>query len=534
MTLPRVRLFGGYAELTRRNLPREVGAGVTLTALAVPLNIGYAQIAGLPPAAGLYALILPAVLFALLSTSRQLVAAPDAAAAALVASSLGGLAAAGSGGYLALAAAQALIGALFFVVFWFFKLGFVADFLSEAVLIGFVGGLALEIMLSQAKKMTGVKTDAEEFFKELWQFVTRLDQTHGWTLLLAAGTVAVVLLGRRLAPAIPWALVAIVAATLAVVLGDLDTHGVAVLGKVEGGLPAFRWPAVPDNNWVSLMPSALALTLVALAEGLLLARQMAQRGGYPVDANQELLAFGAANVAAGVSGSFTIGSSASRTAAMDQGGSRTQLPALVTAVLTGLLLLFGTGLLEKIPDAALGAVVAVAVAPIIGVGQLRTLWTVRRAEFLIATVCMVAVLLLGPIQGVIIAFLMTAVDFMRRAASPHTKKVPGPAETDVTLHFSAPLFFANAETFRERVEQIVTGSEPPPRRIVIACEAVTDIDYTGSKELRGTVEWCRDRDVRVALTDVNGDLRALLGTYGLLSVVEIVPPSPESEPDLLL
>jgi MFS superfamily sulfate permease-like transporter len=265
---------------------------VTLLAIAVPLNIGYAQIAGLPPTAGLYALVLPAVLYALTVSSRQLVASPDAAAAALVASSVGGLAAAGSQSYVALALAQAIISGVLFIAFGFLKLGFIANFLSKPILIGFVGGLALDILVSQVAKMLGVKIDSGgEFLEKLRDLVTGLPRLSLVSLLLAAAAVVVLVGGRRIAGKAPWALIVLVVATVVTVVAHLDDHGVAVLGEVPAGPPTFTWPDLDLSQWFTVVPSAIALTLVTTAEGLLVSRSYSERRGYPIDANRELVAF---------------------------------------------------------------------------------------------------------------------------------------------------------------------------------------------------------------------------------------------------
>jgi MFS superfamily sulfate permease-like transporter len=298
--VPRIRILEGVRGVRRKDLPRELSAGVTLLALAVPLNIGYAQIAGLPPTAGLYTLIVPSIAFALLTTSRQLVAAPDAAAAALVASSLTGLADVGTEHYIDLAAAQALVCGAIFALCWLFRLGFLANFLSEAVLVGFVGGLAIEILLSQAAKMLGVSLQGEEFFEELTSLITQLPEANAWSVLLAVLSAGIVLGGRRLSRTVPWALAVLMVTTLFTVAANLDEHGVSVLGEVPSGLPPVRVPQIDASDWVAVAPSALALTMVALAEGLLTARRYAERNHYPVDANAELLAFGGTNAQQGL------------------------------------------------------------------------------------------------------------------------------------------------------------------------------------------------------------------------------------------
>ncbi|MBW8872822.1 MAG: sodium-independent anion transporter, partial [Leifsonia sp.] len=269
------------AGLNRQNVLRESLAGVTLLAIAVPLNIGYAQIAGLPATAGLYALILPAVLYALTVSSRQVVASPDAAAAALVAASLGGLAVAGHSDYITLALAQALIVGGMFVLAAFFRLGFLADFLSKPILVGFVGGLALDILVSQVAKMLGVHIDSgAEFVEKLTGLFGGLGTVNGWAVLISLGSLAVLILGRRLAPSVPWALVVLVAATLVIVLAGAERLGVSVLGHVDAGPPTLTWPVIEWTQWLQLVPSAIALTVVTMGEGLLVSRSYGEKRGY--------------------------------------------------------------------------------------------------------------------------------------------------------------------------------------------------------------------------------------------------------------
>ena len=413
---PKMRPLAG---LSRHNLLTELVAGVTLLAIAVPLNIGYAQIAGMPPTAGLYALIVPGIVFALVASTRQVVASPDAAAAALVASSLGGLAAVGSSDFITLAFAQAILCGVFFVAFSVFKLGFLANFLSKPILIGFVGGLALDIGVSQVAKMLGISIDSgAEFLEKLSEVVTGLPTTNVWSLLITLGSLVLLVGGRKVARAVPWALVVLILTTVVVVLTGLEQQGVKVLGKVEAGAPTLTWPRIDLALWAALIPSALALTLVTTAEGLLVARSYGEKRNYPTRPNRDLMAFGVGNIASGLTGSFSVGSSTSRTAAMDQAGSRTQLPSIVTAIGTLLLVLFGTALLEHIPSPAIGAIVAVAILPLLGVREFRLLWSQDRAEFAVGAVCFLGALLLGPIAGIALAFVLSLIVLAGRAAHP--------------------------------------------------------------------------------------------------------------------
>lgn len=526
--------------LTRGNLTRELFAGVTLLAISVPLNIGYAQIAGLPATAGLYALIVPTIIYALVVSSRQVVASPDAAAAALVFSSLTGLGAAGEN-FAAMAAAQAILSGLMFGIAAVLKLGFLANFLSKPILIGFVGGLALDILLSQLAKMLGIRlAPGGEFLEKVADLLGHLGEVNGWSVLLSVLAIAVLTLGRRISPVLPWALVVLVLGTIATAAGNLEERGVAVLGAVPSGPPQFALPMLDLGVWLSLVPSALALTLVTVAEGLLISRSYAERGGYRVSPNQDLYAYGAANVAAGLSGSFAMGSSTSRTAAMAQLRSRTQLPSLVLAAGTLLLLLFGTALLEQIPSPAIGAVVAVAVLKLLGLSELRELWRVSRFEFGIGIVCFAGVLLLGPLSGLLVAFVLSLVNVTRRAAAPAIDVLGASADpsdslmsappeitgTEVeaapgvlALRLSAPIFFANGAVIADHLTEAV-ASRDDIRALVLDVGAVTDIDVTGAEAMHGALTRLADADVRVALTRMRPDLRARWARFGLLDTVQ--------------
>ncbi|MFC5835368.1 SulP family inorganic anion transporter [Nonomuraea insulae] len=505
------------------NWPREITAGVTLAALAIPLNIGYAQIAGLPPVVGLYAAIVPMLVFALLCSSRQLVASPDAPIAALIASLLAAIAARpGSPQYVELAYAQALVCAVVFLLFYAFKLGFLASFLSEPVLVGFIAGLAVEILTSQAEKILGIRTTAERFFPELWEIITKIPQAHLWSVVVGVATMLVIVVLRRLAPALPGPLIALVAATAVVAWAGLDAHGVSVLGPVPSGLPVPHWPQVTLGQWAALIPGAIAICAVTLADGLLTARRYAEQHGYPIDANTELRAFGLANVAAGLTQSMTIGSSASRTAAMDATGSRSQIPSAVCAIVVAVLVAFFSGVLAYLPNTALAGIVAVAVVRLIDVRKLAELWRLRRSEFWIAVACLLGVPVLGSLTAVIIAFLLSAVDVVRRASRPstatltpgeHGRYVRGPAEGPLTVYrFESQLFFANAGTFKTEITHL---ADQGARWIVLDAEAITDVDTTGAGALRETAGMLRERGVTFAVARATTALRHLLAHYGL-------------------
>ncbi|QIK62049.1 SulP family inorganic anion transporter [Leucobacter viscericola] len=520
--------------LHRNNVAQEALSGVTLLAIAVPLNIGYAQIAGLPATAGLYSLILPCIVFALIASTRQLIVSPDAAAAALVAASLGGLATAGDKDYIQLAMAQAIIGAVLFGLCAVFKLGFLANFLSEPILVGFVGGLALDILLSQVAKMLGVHVNSgDEFIPRVGELFAGLGTTNGWSLLISVLAIMVLVGGRRLARLVPWALIVLIVGTVAVVLTNAESAGVAVLGAVEAGPPAITWPQITSTQWLQVTPSAFALTLVAVAEGLLVARRYGQKHGYTTSPNRDLAAFGAANFAAGVSGGFTIGSSTSRTAALDDAGSRTQLPAIVAALGTLLLVLFGTALLEHIPSAAIGAIVAVAVLPLLGIKDLISLWRERKFEFAVAVICFLGTLLLGPIIGIMLAFVLSLINLARRAASPRidllteaesggitatplTPEASNGGSNVAVVRFAAPVFFANAGVLSDQLTSLIlAGSANGLRHLVLDCEAITDIDVTGAKALREVESIAATAKITLHLSRVRPEIASAFSDFGL-------------------
>ena len=531
--------------LTRHNVAREALAGVTLIAIAIPLNIGYAQIAGLPATAGLYALVVPTVVYALLVSSRQLVASPDAAAAALVASSIGGLAAAGSEQYATMALAQAVICGVLLIAMSVFHLGFLADFLSKPILVGFVGGLALDILVAQIAKMLGVKIDSgAEFVDKLSQLVHRIGTLNWWSVAIAGSGVLILLVGRRLAAVIPWALVVMVLATVVVVTAHLDQAGVSVLGKVPAGPPAITWPVLGLKSWLALVPSALALTMVTVAEGLLVSRSYGEKRHYDTRPDRDLLAFGAANVAAGASGAFVMGSSTSRTAAMDQAGSRTQLPSLVLAGGTLLLLMFGTALLADIPNPAIGAIVGVAVLPLLGIAEFRTLWKLDRFEFWIGVVCFAVTLFVGSIAGILVAFVLALINLAKRAAAPAIDVLESDGEpTDsllgeaprgavtapgvIVIRLAAPLFFANGAAFAAAAKRAVQAAEEagngPVRHLVLDMEAVTDVDVTGAEAFESLRVWLDDKHISIAFSRVRPDARDRLAALELLEDHSVFP-----------
>ena len=551
------RPFAGLRGVRLADAPREISAGITLAALMIPLNIGYAQVAGLPPVAGLYAAIIPLAVFALLTSSRHLVTSPDASMAGLVGAALVAFAAPGDPLRLQYALALAVICGLLFFVFWMFRLAFLANFLSRAVMAGFITGLGIEVFTNQVRKIlaaphvadagSGVLAAAERlqeamassvategYFVEVIALVQSIPRANLYSVAIGVSAFLIVRLMKRYAPKVPGALVALVLLTAIVAIFDLAARGVGVLGAIPSGAPTLTLPAIPPAEYLRLLPSALAIVAILLCEGLLVVRSYSSKYGYKVDGNQMLFAYGAANLAAGFTGSLVTGNSPSRSAAMDASGAKSQVPSLVAAVTIALVLLFFTDLLAFLPNAALAGIVANAVLSLIEVHELGELWRARRSDFWIAGTCLVSVLALGPLRAVLVAFLMSTIDVVRRASRPETSVLreaadgshfePAGAEADpsgfVIYRFGAPLYFANATLFLDEVEQLIDRAPAPVRWFVLDAQAMTDVDTTGAEVLRQAITLLTGRGIVVAVSRADRAFRGWLEKYGLMKLVD--------------
>jgi SulP family sulfate permease len=549
-------VFSGLRGGTWADVPREISAGITPAALIIPLNIGYAQVAGLPPVFGLYAGIIPLSVFAIFTSSRHLVGSPDAATAAILGAALIGFAPIGDPLRVQFALALAVMCGLLFFVFWFFRLAFLANFLSRAVLTGFITGLGIEVLTSQIGRILGVShgggagleamaqqlhdaiaasVGTTGYFVELIALFESIPHANLYSVAIGLGAFVIVRLMKRYVPRAPAALIALILMTLIVAVFSLDQKGVGVLGTLPSGLPSLTLPNVSLVDYLRLVPGVMAVVAITLCEGLLLVRSCSRKHNTKADGNQVLFAYGIASVASGFTGSLVMGNSASRTAAMDNAGSRTQLSSLVAAATVALVMVFFTKELAYLPSAALAAVVANAVLNLIEVKELQELWHMRRSEFWVAAVCLLSVLVFGPLQAVIIAFLFATIDLLRRSSKPKAwvlQETPDgthfvPEETDhapgasgiIIYRFGAPLYFANATFFEEEVEKLVTRAAAPVKWFVLDAEAMVDIDTTGEEALHQVLTWLAKRGVTVAVSRANQSTAALLAHYHLLELI---------------
>jgi high affinity sulfate transporter 1 len=480
----------------RSDLPHDLIAGLSVAAVALPVGVAYAQLAGFSPVVGLYSSILPLVVYALFATSRQLIVGPDAATCALVASAVAPLAGGDEALYLSLSVTLAALAGLFCIGASFLRLGALADFLSKPILVGFLNGISLHILAGQLGKLFGFPVDAQGILPKVLEVLSKVDQTHWATLAVGLGTFAVLLLSGRLLPRLPAALVALVVAGMVVALLGLDGQGVAVVGAVPAGLPEIRFPSVPPDMLDDLAGAAAGLALVSFSSMMLTARSFAAKNRYEIDADREFAALGAANLAASVSQGFAISGADSRTAMADASGGRTQVTGLVAAATIALVLVFLNEPLRYVPIAALGAVLIKASLSLLDVQTLRQLYRFDRREFALSLLATVGVIWVGAIQAILVAVILAILRFVQVSSRPRVEilgKVEGlsgfhsvarhpGARRDpglVLFRFNAPLVFFNAPYFKQQALAAIRAAGPDLRWFVIDALPLTHMDATG-------------------------------------------------------
>jgi sulfate permease, SulP family len=520
----------------RARILTQVFAGVTLAALALPLNIGYAEAAGLPAIVGINAALLPILAFALFSGSRQLVLGPDATVAALLAGLLPAVAAESGAMPVELALGVAMLTGIILIVLWLVKAGTLVRFISKSVLVGFLAGLGIEILTSQVEKILNISVDTGGWFTDVVEIVKQLPEASIASVVVGVTTIVAIRLCQRLVPRLPGPLIALVLVGGAVYL--LEPEGVKLLGEIPSGLPSLSFPTLDLSTWAELVGTALAIAVLTVAEGLLVASTAARRHDEELEVNGELVAMGLANIAAAVSSGMPIGASSSRTASTEAAGGRSQLPAIVSVIIVGAVALWFTDIVAEIPTAALAGLVANAVVAVIDVRAFRTFARVRRSELFIALGCTLAVLVLGPIGGLVLATVATMVDMVRRTAgSPWVTLEPPEGDWEMErfvavadpdavpadlvgatyVRLTGPLFFANADALRDRVAEAAAAEEV--RWVLLDFESVTDVDPTASEALADSVSEVRDHGKVIGITRASAPVRRLLDLYGITETI---------------
>jgi high affinity sulfate transporter 1 len=520
-------------------LPRDIAAGLILTAVLVPVGMAYAEAAGLPPISGLYATIVPLTAYAIFGPSRVLVLGPDSSLAGIIAAVVLPLSAGDPVRVVALAGVLSILTGAISMVAGLLKFGFITDLLSKPVRYGYVNGIALTVLIGQLPKLFGFSVDADGLLPETRGFLQGVlnGETNRAALLIGLLSLATIFAFKRWLPRVPGVLVAVAGATLIVSAFDLAQRaGLSVVGVLPQGLPAFQVPSFSPADLGPLVVGAVGIALVAFADTSVLSRTFALRGGYKVDPNQELVALGAANVASGLFQGFAVSSSSSRTPVAAEAGAKTQLTGLVGAGMICILLVALPGLFQNLPSATLAAVVIAAAFSLIEIPGLRKLYRMRRSEFVLSIVCFLGVALLGVIAGIFLAVGLSLLFFIERAWRPYdavlgrvegrsgyhdvsrhpeARRVPGL----VLFRWDAPLFFANAETFQDHVKEAIEDSPSPVRWVVIAAEPVTDVDTTAGDALQQLKDELTAAGIVLAFAEVKGPVKDQFKRYGFFSEI---------------
>jgi SulP family sulfate permease len=529
----RVPLLAWARPYRRDDLRPDLLAGLTIGAMIVPQAMAYAVLAGLPPQVGLYAATVPIALYALLGTSRVLAVGPVAVVSLLTASALSAHFTPGSERYVAAAAWLALLCGGVHVLLSVSRLGFLADFLSHPVIVGFTAAAGLIIGASQLKNLLGISVPrTDDFGPTISQAGRHLDQTSWVTLGVGLACIALLLVFRRFLPRWPGALIVMGLSIAAVRLFGLTTHGVAVVGKIPRDLPTFGIASLPAHDVAKLIPSALVITLVGFVEAVAVAKFYAARTREDLSSNRELLALGVANAGAGLFGAYPVTGSLSRTPVMADSGARTPLAGLTSSAVVVLAIVLLTPLFSDVPSATLAAIIVVAVIRLVDVGEVRHIFRVKRSEGIGLVVGFAATLALGVELGIAVAVAVSIVVMFARLTAPHTTvlgRLDGATYRNIErfgdaievpgiriIRIDTPLSFANASAVRRRlVDEIDVAADRGDHLVVLDLSGVNDVDVTGTTVLRDVFTHLQDRNLGVRMAEVRGPVRDVLGRAGL-------------------
>ena len=525
----------------RRWLRPDVLAALAVWAVLVPEGIAYASLAGMPPETGLFAALAPLLAYAVLGTCRQLTVGPSSAIAAYSAAVVAPLALGDSGRFIALSALLALLVGVLLLVAGLARAGFIADFFARPVLTGFVAGLALVIGVGQLYKLLGVDGGGTTFFGKLAVLVRQLGDINVPTLIIGLVSLSVIFALRAYAPKVPAMLVAAVLGIAVVAMFDLQDHGVAIVGAMPDGLPSLTFPGFRLGDVTDLLPDAFALALICFAESVAGARALAAKRHYEVDADQELISLGVANLGAGLLQGFTVDASLSRSAVADSSGVKSQLSSIILFCFLVVTMLFLMPLFHDLPEAVLGAIVIAAVAHLVDVGALRRLRHTDQTDFILAILCFAGVLVFGLLVGLAIAVVLSLLALVYRAFRPSYAilgRAPGAVDDErlryrgiedhpdcvtfpglVILRVDGELFFANARWFRETVRALVRDQTPRVREVLVHVGAVPHLDTTAATMLKELIAELHEGGVDLALARATTGLEHDLQRNGVEALV---------------
>lgn len=534
LTLDKVLPITGWARNYRRDhLGPDLTAGLTVGAMLVPQGMAYAQLAGLPPEIGLYSVTLPLIVYALFGTSRQLAVGPVAVVSLITATALSEVAEQGSAAYLQAAALLALLVGVIHVVLGAIRMGWVTNLLSHSVLVGYTAAAAIIIGTSQVKHVLGVKIPrTEEWLKTVEELVRAIDGTHALTLGIGVASLVTLVLLKRWKRTFPGALAVVLVGVGGSVAFDLSERDVAVVGDIPGGLPGLGLPDFGDGLLGTLLPAALIITIVGYAESIAVAKTYARRNRYEVDSNQELVALGAANLAAGVFSGQPVTGGFSRTAVNASAGARTPLASIISAALIVIVLLVATGLFTELPQAVLGAIVIAAVSSLVDTHEMRHITKVKRSDTLTMVIAFAATLILGVELGLGVAVVASIAVVVFRIMNPHSAELGQLPGTETyrnlerfpeaerrphvgILRIDVSLNFANANFLKQRLRRLETDHPEGLQAIVLDGEGVNDLDASAEATLSDLLTEYDERGIAVHLASMKGPVRDVLIRSGL-------------------
>ena len=530
--VPGLALFRDYR---REWFSADLLAGVSVCVVMIPSVIAYAGLMGLSPQHGLYAALVPLLVYPFFGSSRQVIVGPDIAISLLMASAIAPLAVGDPSHAAVLAATMAVLSGLLLLLGARAKIGAIADFLSKPVLVGYMTGAALILVASQLDKLFGVRLDHNDFFPRLAELASKGHQAHPPTLLFGLGVLAAIVVLRRVAPKVPPALVVVAAALAASLALHLEGRGVAVVGAFPRGLPGFALPTPDWRDIHTLLPAAIGIALLTYTEGILLARAFAAKNGYEVNPNQELTALGLADVATGLFQGFSVTGSQSRTTINDSTGAKTQLSSLVAAVTLILFLVFLTPLIARLPVVALAVLLIYSGSTLVEFDVMVRIYRFYPRSAMLAALTTLGVLAVGVVPGILVGVALSLLALIERVSNPPDavlRIAPGDGFHDlgdgstgetipgfIAYRFYAPLLFSNASHFVERVRELVAASPTPVRWFLVDAQAITDIDITAADALRALNKELQQQGIALKFAHANRPLRQVLERIGFATEI---------------
>ena len=508
---------------------------MTLAAIGIPEVMGYTSIVGMPVVTGLYTILIPIAVFALLGSSKHLVVGADSATAAIMAAGLAGMAATQSDQYVALAGLVAIMAGVILILARLIKLGFIADFLSRSVLIGFLTGVGIQVAVGQVGDMLGIPAQDGGTVRAFIETLGDFSQRNTATIAVSAAVLLIIVGGKAINRKIPWALLAVVGSIVVSWAMDLSNDGVATLGPVPGGLPSIGLPDVSASDIGALVPTALAIFVVILAQSAATSRAYAAKYAEQFDENVDLVGLGLANVSAGLSGTFVVNGSPTKAQMVDSAGGRNQLAMLTTAAIVLLVLLFFTKPLQYMPTAVLASVVFVIGIELVDLGGMRAVMLLRIDEFFIAVVTAAVVVFVGVEQAIVLAIIISIINHLRFSYKPHDSvlvrnsdgrwhSVPvapnmQAAPGAVVYRFSADLYYANANRLNDEVLSVVDDSSGPVHHLILDAASMFEVDHTGAETILQVLGELDDRNVRLLIAQATSALRAQLDGLGITDAI---------------